>query len=123
MATGGGEGVETQEQMKFLQAHGCDEAQGYYFSRPLVAEHFARLLKSGTVPSILKGGMATSPWLIATKKHSSPNKQEWDMPRSLMVNNPQVCGVVEGESHEQVPRVSVRTPQQNASPYRFMPRS
>jgi EAL domain-containing protein (putative c-di-GMP-specific phosphodiesterase class I) len=30
-----GEGVETQAELAFLQAHQCDEAQGYYFSRPL----------------------------------------------------------------------------------------
>jgi len=29
------EGVETQSQADFLAAHGCDELQGYYFSRPV----------------------------------------------------------------------------------------
>ncbi len=29
------EGVETEAQLKFLCEHGCDEIQGYYFSRPL----------------------------------------------------------------------------------------
>jgi diguanylate cyclase (GGDEF)-like protein len=38
------EGVETIEQLAFLQGHGCDEGQGYYFSRPTVAPQFAHLL-------------------------------------------------------------------------------
>ena len=41
-----GEGVETEGQMKFLRTHGCDDAQGYYFSKPVVAEHFAKLLET-----------------------------------------------------------------------------
>jgi diguanylate cyclase (GGDEF)-like protein/PAS domain S-box-containing protein len=39
------EGVETIEQLAFLQAHGCDEGQGYYFSRPAPANQFATLLE------------------------------------------------------------------------------
>ncbi len=41
------EGVETQEELDFLRAHQCDEAQGYFFSRPVVAEQFAKLLETG----------------------------------------------------------------------------
>ncbi len=38
------EGLETKEQLVLLRARQCDEAQGYYFSPPLAAEDFARLL-------------------------------------------------------------------------------
>ncbi len=34
------EGVETQSQLEFLREQGCDEVQGYYFSRPLPAAQF-----------------------------------------------------------------------------------
>jgi len=38
------EGVETQEQLLFLQAHGCDAYQGYLYSRPRPAEEITQLL-------------------------------------------------------------------------------
>ncbi len=48
------EGVETPQQLEFLLAHECDEAQGHYFSRPVPAEQFARLLEMGIPdPSVL----------------------------------------------------------------------
>lgn len=40
------EGVETNMQLAFLQAHQCDEGQGFHFSHPVAAVDFARLLRS-----------------------------------------------------------------------------
>jgi diguanylate cyclase (GGDEF)-like protein/PAS domain S-box-containing protein len=39
------EGVETREQLQFLQEHCCPEGQGYFFSRPIVAGEFTQLLR------------------------------------------------------------------------------
>ena len=39
------EGVETREQFQFLLEHGCDQIQGYYFSRPLDEAAAAALLQ------------------------------------------------------------------------------
>ncbi len=38
------EGVETPEQQRFLHEHGCDEMQGYVFSKAVAADEFAALL-------------------------------------------------------------------------------
>ena len=42
------EGVETGEQLNYLREHGCDEMQGYFFSRPLPAADFEQLLLACT---------------------------------------------------------------------------
>ena len=41
------EGVETRQQLEFLKRHGCDEAQGYYFSRAVAADQAGKLLEAG----------------------------------------------------------------------------
>jgi EAL domain-containing protein (putative c-di-GMP-specific phosphodiesterase class I) len=39
------EGVETAEELEFLQAQHCDEAQGYYFGRPVPPQEFVKLFQ------------------------------------------------------------------------------
>jgi len=41
------EGVENQAELDFLQSLGCDEGQGFYFSRPVPALDFLVLLQHG----------------------------------------------------------------------------
>ncbi len=38
------EGVETEEQLEFLAKLGCDEVQGYYYSKPLPADELTKWL-------------------------------------------------------------------------------
>jgi len=41
------EGVEKDAQLAYLRRHGCDEMQGYYFSRPLPENEFEAMLRDG----------------------------------------------------------------------------
>ncbi len=45
------EGVETGEQLAFLEKRGCQAFQGYYFSRPVPADEFSVLLRGGRLPT------------------------------------------------------------------------
>ena len=46
------EGVETAQQLDFLRQHGCDQMQGYLYSRPLAAPAFEALLRqASTLPA------------------------------------------------------------------------
>jgi diguanylate cyclase (GGDEF)-like protein len=49
------EGVEVEAQLAFLQGHGCDLWQGYYFSRPVSAEQCGELLQG---PGVKAGAAA-----------------------------------------------------------------
>jgi len=46
------EGIETEGELKFLRQNGCDEMQGYLFSRPLPFRDFKQLVKSQAILSI-----------------------------------------------------------------------
>ena len=41
------EGVETPEQLEFLQRLGCDQYQGYHYSKPMPASEFGELIRRG----------------------------------------------------------------------------
>ena len=43
------EGVETEEQLRLVKAWGCQEVQGYYYSKPIPAEAATALLRIGMI--------------------------------------------------------------------------
>ena len=44
------EGVETEEQLALLKSQGCDEVQGYYYSKPQSPEKLVCYLASRIFP-------------------------------------------------------------------------
>jgi diguanylate cyclase (GGDEF)-like protein len=59
------EGVETADQLAYLAARGCDEMQGYLFSRPVPADEFAALVvarsQDGATDLLFGGGRRGAP--------------------------------------------------------------
>jgi diguanylate cyclase (GGDEF)-like protein/PAS domain S-box-containing protein len=59
------EGVELEEQLSILTQQGCDEIQGYFFSRPLPADRFVQFLagEGAAVSSTVRSAaLPASPW-------------------------------------------------------------
>ena len=49
------EGVENAEQLTFLQHHGCDEMQGFYFSKAMPAKQLVGFTRGHKVQPIISG--------------------------------------------------------------------
>jgi EAL domain-containing protein (putative c-di-GMP-specific phosphodiesterase class I) len=58
------EGVETEDQLNFLTANGCDQIQGYYFSFPLAAEECTALFRSERRLHRSALGASVHPWPV-----------------------------------------------------------
>ena len=56
------EGIESADQVAFLQTHKCDIIQGYYYSEPLPVDDFERFLKQ------------EASQIVATRRNSSSSK-------------------------------------------------
>jgi len=46
------EGVETEAQLAYLRSRGCDEVQGYLFSRPVPAREFEQMLRDSRLAAL-----------------------------------------------------------------------
>ena len=63
------EGVETKAELDFLRSHDCDAVQGYYFSKPVPAEDFVKLLGRG-IP------VASAPELLGVLAGIEPHRDK-----------------------------------------------
>jgi EAL domain-containing protein (putative c-di-GMP-specific phosphodiesterase class I) len=52
------EGAQAAWQVRYLRERGCDLVQGYYFSRPVLANKFAALLRRRKMPRVGPGYVA-----------------------------------------------------------------
>ncbi len=46
------EGVENQQQLDWMEEHGCDQVQGYFFSKPLPADAFIEYIRQRNSPAL-----------------------------------------------------------------------
>ncbi len=66
------EGVETAQQLDFLIKAGCENIQGFYFSRPVPASEAGRMLRAGRLdPAQPDRGQPPSSIVAGTDAHSS----------------------------------------------------
>ena len=59
------EGIETTQQEMFLRQHGCDEIQGYLFSKPIANNEFSELMRQHMISQLKT--LASQPLKSVTK--------------------------------------------------------
>ena len=52
------EGVDTRSQLDFLQRHGCNEGQGYYFSHPVTAEEVEKMFNTEVQEGVVRADLS-----------------------------------------------------------------
>jgi diguanylate cyclase (GGDEF)-like protein/PAS domain S-box-containing protein len=52
------EGVDTRSQLDFLQRHGCNEGQGYYFSQPVTAEEVEKMFNTEVQEGVVRADLS-----------------------------------------------------------------
>ncbi|MBS1156564.1 MAG: response regulator receiver modulated diguanylate cyclase/phosphodiesterase with sensor(s) [Proteobacteria bacterium] len=79
------EGVETEAQRIFLRRHGCDEIQGFGFSRPVPAEQAGQMLREGR-----------------RLESSTPAADDHDLPTLMLVDDePSIISTLRRVFHHQ----------------------
>ncbi len=66
------EGVETASQLALLRERNCEEVQGFYFSRPLAAELFEEMMRTGLPVK----GYQTGPEIVQSSDGSARSENE-----------------------------------------------
>jgi diguanylate cyclase (GGDEF)-like protein/PAS domain S-box-containing protein len=69
------EGIETMEQLRFLEARGCSEFQGFLFSPAVSASECSALMRAGNFGSVLQQNSADQGSSILSRKSSSISHQ------------------------------------------------
>jgi EAL domain-containing protein (putative c-di-GMP-specific phosphodiesterase class I) len=57
------EGVETEEQLRFLLRRKCDEAQGYFIARPVAQEDFCEAVRTCAEKVMLRSIEPMTSWV------------------------------------------------------------
>jgi diguanylate cyclase (GGDEF)-like protein len=76
------EGVETAAQMRYLREQGCDQMQGYYFSRPVPPAELARLLVTGAGLEAELGGSPQGPARLVSNDFQDLRAARPPLPRA-----------------------------------------
>jgi predicted signal transduction protein with EAL and GGDEF domain len=68
------EGVETRDQLEFLQERDCPFGQGYYFSHPLAGRECTQLVRRGL--AVGRGNCAETNALAFGRRRLAPHNME-----------------------------------------------